>query len=385
MRPIIDNSLFCIKMFEKKRILVIGQIPPPYGGQAISIKLMLDGDYHSLKFYHIRMSFSKEMDEIGKFNFGKIFHLIKIICLTYIYRFRYKIPVLYYVPAGPNKLSMYRDFLILPFVRFLFEKIVFQFRAAGISEMYSKITKIERFFYEKAYFYPDLAIALSEFGPNDCNFVKAKRQLIIPNGLKDHYLEYEYKKNISNVEPVRILFVGLLIESKGILDLVKACALLCERGLRFDVHIIGQFHSADIQKKIKLLIEKYNMERYFKLCGVLHGIDKWTEFGQSDIFAFPSYFNCEAMPRVVLEAMCFKIPVVSTYWRGIQSMVEDGITGFLVPIKNPEMLAAKLELLIQDPILRFRMGQCGRQKYLRQFSLEKFYTNIESAFRCLYE
>ena len=50
---------------DKKKILVIGQTPPPYGGQAIMIKYMLDGKYKNIELHHVRMCFSKQFDALG--------------------------------------------------------------------------------------------------------------------------------------------------------------------------------------------------------------------------------------------------------------------------------------------------------------------------------
>ena len=63
----------------RNRILVVGQTPPPFGGQAIMIEALLDGKYKKAKLFHVRMSFSKEMDDMGKFALSKVFHLLKVV------------------------------------------------------------------------------------------------------------------------------------------------------------------------------------------------------------------------------------------------------------------------------------------------------------------
>jgi glycosyltransferase involved in cell wall biosynthesis len=78
--------------------------------------------------------------------------------------------------------------------------------------------------------------------------------------------------------------------------------------------------------------------------------------------------------------MQFEIPVVATRWRGIPSIVEDGKSGFLVPIKDSQALADKIALLLQDPALCEKMGKRGREIYLERFTLERFWRNIEEAF-----
>ena len=69
-----------------KKILVVGQTPPPYGGQANMIKYMLDGKYELIKMYHVRMSFTKAFTERGKFALQKVPHLFAVIWNVWIAR-----------------------------------------------------------------------------------------------------------------------------------------------------------------------------------------------------------------------------------------------------------------------------------------------------------
>jgi len=69
--------------------------------------------------------------------------------------------------------------------------------------------------------------------------------------------------------------------------------------------------------------------------------------------------------------MMVGLPVVATEVGGVPELVEDGVTGFLVPPKDPDALAAALQKLIADPELRRRMGQAGRKKALKEFTLSR--------------
>jgi len=72
--------------------------------------------------------------------------------------------------------------------------------------------------------------------------------------------------------------------------------------------------------------------------------------------------------------------VVATRVGGVPELVEDGITGFLVPPKDPGALAEALQKLIEDPELRWRMGEAGREKTLREFSLERMLDETEKIY-----
>lgn len=361
------------------KVLVVGQTPPPFGGQAISIQLMLKGKYQKLRLYHIRMAFSKEMDDIGKFRLGKLFHLLKVIMSVVFYRFRYKITMLYYVPAGPERIPMYRDMVILILVRWLFQKIIFQFRAAGISELYPRLSPVEKFFFRRAYFNADLAIRLSEYNPKDGESLQAKKNVIVPNGLEDIYLKCG-EKNIQNKVTTILLYVGVICESKGILVLLNASQKLKNTGFNFKIRFMGKFESNRFRNIVESFISENDLGEYIEFLGVCTGDKKWKVYNEADVFTFPSYFESEAFPRVVLEAMHFEIPVVATRWRGIPSMVEDNISGFLVPIKDSRALADKIAVLMNNTKLRITMGKQGRNLYLERFTAEKFWHNIEEAF-----
>jgi glycosyltransferase involved in cell wall biosynthesis len=283
------------------------------------------------------------------------------------------------VPAGPNRIPMYRDFAILIFTRWLFKKIVFQFRASGISEIYQRLSLFEQILFRIAYFNVDLAIRLSELTPNDGTFIRAHKNVIVPNGLEDHFEKIGMPLKKNNLPSV-LLFVGVLHESKGIMVLLEACRHLKDSGLTFKFRLMGKFESLTFRHRVEEFIKIKELSDYIEFLGVQTGNKKWEAYRNADIFVFPSYFHSETMPRVVLEAMSFEIPVVATRWRGVPSVVEDGKSGFLVPIKDSRALAEKIAMLLKDTSLRDFMGKRGREIYLEQFTAEKFWRNMEEAF-----
>jgi N,N'-diacetylbacillosaminyl-diphospho-undecaprenol alpha-1,3-N-acetylgalactosaminyltransferase len=89
----------------------------------------------------------------------------------------------------------------------------------------------------------------------------------------------------------------------------------------------------------------------------------------SDIYVLPSYR--EGIPKTLLEAASMSKPIVTTDTVGCRDVVDDGVNGFLMPIKDSKKLADKIELLIKDEKLRFKMGAEGRKKALGEFELKK--------------
>lgn len=87
------------------------------------------------------------------------------------------------------------------------------------------------------------------------------------------------------------------------------------------------------------------------------------------IVAFPSYYR-EGVPKSLIEAAAIGRPIITTNSIGCKDTVEDGFNGFLIPIKNSDVLADKLKILIDNKDLRLKMGKNSRKIAERDFSLE---------------
>lgn len=90
--------------------------------------------------------------------------------------------------------------------------------------------------------------------------------------------------------------------------------------------------------------------------------------------------SSEGLSNTLLESMAAGVPVVATQVGGNPEVVEDGVTGFLVPARNPQSLASAVGRLLDDPGLAVQFGQAGRERVAKLFSLEKMVKETE----CLY-
>ena len=365
----------------KQRILVVGQTPPPYGGQAIMIQRLLEGTYSSVELVHVRLQFSKGLNTTGKVQLRKILHLIKVILEIYWNRVLKRPKVFLYHPGGPSRVSMIKDVFILITCRWLFDKTVLYFHAAGISELYCGLSRFMKPLFRLAFFRADYAIKVLESSYPDPEILRSRKIRHFPVGVPDYsnniHLEAEDQ---SNIHCPKILFLSAIYESKGIFDLIEACARLAGENAEFSLELVGEFESEGLRENISRVIKDRGLSDRINIHGILLGQDKTSVFATSDIFCLPTFFHAENSPLVIIEAMCFGLPVVATNWRGIPSIVEDGRSGFLVPINDSQLLSEKLGLLLRDEALRKKMGKYGRDTYLKTFSLDQFYENHEMFF-----
>jgi glycosyltransferase involved in cell wall biosynthesis len=85
-----------------------------------------------------------------------------------------------------------------------------------------------------------------------------------------------------------------------------------------------------------------------------------------DVMVLPSHYG-EGVPRSLIEAAACGLPCVTTDAPGCREIVEDGVNGYLVPVRDAKALADSIRRLYVDADLRHSMGQAGREKVLREF------------------
>lgn len=171
--------------------------------------------------------------------------------------------------------------------------------------------------------------------------------------------------------PPAIISIGRLIEKKGFPDLIEACRLLHERGLAIRAEIIGE---GPLEQALREQIAAAGLTNVIALTGPLPQRDVIEQLARATVFGLPCVAEAgggmDNLPTVVMEAMAAGLPVISTALGGVPEMVQDGITGFLVPERQPGALADALGRLLADPGLARSLGKAGRERS-QLFAIEK--------------
>lgn len=169
-------------------------------------------------------------------------------------------------------------------------------------------------------------------------------------------------------EKLYVVFSARMVKEKGIIELIEAAEILRkDYENRLGFWLCGRLaDNPDAISKEELLARcdgKYIQWLDFQQ-------DMKTVLGLSHIMAFPSYYR-EGVPKSLIDACAVGRPIVTTNSIGCKDVVDDGVNGFLVPVKDSEALAQKLRILIEDKELRIRMGKASREKAEQEFDLEK--------------
>ena len=351
------------------KILFILHLPPPVHGSALVGKYIknskLVDNAFDAKF--INLSTSLTIDEIGKNPLVKISRYFKIIFNFLSYLFNFK-PEVIYLAINAKGIGFYKDFPFALFAKLFGKKLVLHFHNKGVILKQNNL--FDNFLY-RIVFKKTKVILLSKLLYDDVKkYVNEEDSYYCPNGIP--VVEYENSNTNAN-QPPELLFLSNLIESKGVFVLLDALRILNNKKITFHCNFVGG--EVDISsQQLKQRISELNLEDIVTYHGKQFGGDKYRLFNRSDIFILPTFNEC--YPLVLLEAMQFNLPLISTYEGAIPEIIDDNETGYLVEKKDSVDLANKIQHLIENPSLRKSMGEKGREKFEKKYTLFHFEQNM---------
>lgn len=356
-------------MDKKPNILFLLHLPPPVHGSSVVGKAIKDSKLINGQFdcRFINLLVSRKLNDTGKKSFSKVFRSLGT-SFSLFKEILKKKPDLCYFALTTTGFGFYKDVISVAILRLFHVKRVYHLHNKGVSKAQSGIINalLYRFVFNRAkvillskYLYPDIQ-----------KFVPKSQVYICPNGISDNIPEVT--KHVSKPkEKIKILFLSNLIKSKGVFVLLDACSIMKKNGYWFECDFVGGEGDVSEQEFKEKVVQK-GLSENVRYLGMKFDQEKEAIYSRADIFAFPTYYEQETFGLVNLEAMENSIPIVSTFEGGIPDVVENGVTGFLVPQQNVKALEEKLEILIKDPLLREKMGKLGRQKFEQEFTLDKF-------------
>ena len=358
---------------QKRRILFITPLPPPVHGSAMVSQYIKDckelQDTFQCDF--VNLSTSRRMDEIGKQSLMKYLRFIGtyFLVLWKLLTHRY---ALCYLAITCHGMGFLKDAPFVLLCKLFGRKVIIHQHNKGMSKCVDKqpykwllplVYRNTKVILLSWYLYPDIE-----------KVVKKEQVIICPNGIPyniDKEPEFERNNDV-----LSLFFLSNLIPSKGVYVLLDACRILKEKGYRFVCDFVG----GETKEITKDKFENAITERGLAECAIYHGPkygeEKNNLFCNSDIFIFPTFYHNECFPLVILEAMEYGLPIVSTSEGAIQDIVVNGSNGFICKREDATSTADAIEALLNDKDLRTRMGENGYKLFKDRFTLEVFCKNI---------
>jgi glycosyltransferase involved in cell wall biosynthesis len=356
----------------KKKILILGKLPPPYMGPAIATDIILKSSLRrSFDLAHLNTKVNASLSSIGRWGIGKIFRS----CALYIQMTGKLIasrPDLVLIPFSQDTVPFIKDSFYILLAKLFRKKVVLHLRGSNFLGWLERSSSLTRWYVKKIIRLSDGVIVL---GKNlrylFDGFLPEEKIFVVPNGADfsfpartDHHL--------------RILYFANLFRAKGIEDVLEGIKIVFDSGIKnFHTDIVGDWLERDTRQWCESFVNKHHLPVRFH--PPASGEKKFHFFANADVFVFTPR-EPEGHPWVIVEAMAAGLPVIATDKGAIAESVHHGENGFIVKEKSPEEIAAGITRLLNDGMLRTKMGQRSRRLYEEEFTENKMAVRLEEVF-----
>ncbi|MDN4036607.1 glycosyltransferase family 4 protein [Massilia sp. YIM B02443] len=198
-------------------------------------------------------------------------------------------------------------------------------------------------------------------------FAPRARVEVVPNAVPLPALADARPAPGSEPEAGRILFLGRVTPAKGVGELLEAAAALAPHHPQLRLVLAGEGSIGDIGWARRRAGELGIASRV-EWPGWLDGAARDAELARAWLFCLPSH--AEGLPMAMLEAMAAGCPVVASRVGGIPEAVRDGVDGLLVDAGDAPALARTLGRVLDEPALRRKLAQAGRQRIELKYSTD---------------
>jgi glycosyltransferase involved in cell wall biosynthesis len=202
-------------------------------------------------------------------------------------------------------------------------------------------------------------------------------RLIAGSGVDTERYRPRTDRSRQSGRPASVVFAARLLRDKGLFEYVQAARALKAEGLDVRFLVAGE---PDVGNPASVSDEQllaWRAEGSATFLG--HVQDMPALMAAADVAVLPSYH--EGLPRSLIEAAAAGLPIVTTDAPGCREIVEDGVNGFLVPVRDGAALAAAIRKLVSNPALAARMGAASREKALARFDERIVLANTLAVYR----
>ncbi|GEA16569.1 glycosyl transferase family 1 [Moorella sp. E308F] len=197
---------------------------------------------------------------------------------------------------------------------------------------------------------------------------------LIYNGIPTtRFVSKARRNNAKSEKDVVLLHIGRFAPQKNHKLLIEAFALAVKEYTTMQLWLVGD---GPLRRAVERLVKERELEEKVFFLGIRDDVPELL--ADSDVFILPS--DWEGVPLTVLEAMAADKPVIATAVGGVPELVEDGVTGILVPPCNSYALAQGILRLVKNTDLRQRMGKAAQKRALERFDITRTAREYEALY-----
>lgn len=360
-------------------LILVGAMPPPIDGQSMAFQMLVDGLHAAGESVEV-VDIGRPAERFARSPAGRVLDYSRAI-VHFIGGLWRNPSARVYLTIAQSRAGFLRDCVFVCLARLSGRSIVVHVHGGNYRGFYEAQTPALRWLVRRVLRSTERILVLAESLRSMFDFDPslASRVRVVPNGLPGEVPVYSPISPPAVGEPLRLLFLSNLIESKGYLESIAAVAELDRRGVLADLELCGEFrmNPSDDRRVTSLeqaraLVEEVvrinGLESRVHLRGTVSGEVKRAQLARCHVLVLPTRYDNEGQPLSIIEAMAWGRPVVTTDYRGIPDLVEDGVNGFLLSEPSSDELASRLFRLATEPGLLESMGSAARARFDSHFS-----------------
>lgn len=356
----------------KPRVLHVGPLPPPFGGMATYVERFLRSAVtEAFDVRHIRSDLVNKYVVWGIRR--QVLNLVNGLLLSAVFcwslmRFW---PAIVHVQTNSFR-GFYEKSVLTLMARVVGRKVIMHPQGGGFRVFYERSPRPLRRLIRRCLNLNHRVVALSgelrqvflDIGVAPERIVVLENAVFVPATNVWDPNDVARAGDGRSAKTVVVLFLNRVTVEKGILELIEAAGEIRDRRPELRFRIAGS--DTPDARTARELVAQHGLTERIEFLGPVPEEAKDAVFLAADVYVLPSHV--EGMPIGLLEAMSFGLPCIVTRVGGVPSVVEDGVNGLLVPVKDSGALAAAIEKLAADPALRRRLGTNARKTIDRRFN-----------------
>ncbi len=366
-----------------KNVLMVGPVPPPYGGIAAVVQEIVDSELRNEYKFEVFDSQKDAPSELGllkrlPFNIKRIFNFNKLITQK-----KFDFAHLHF-----DRSSFRGKIFIILSLRLRGIKVLMHLHGTSWESFYEDVSKAQRFTAKLGLKYSNIILVLYNLWVRNIKEILPDANVwVAANFVNDessfsHHLVDEYRKKCGfSQDDIVVTFVGGLGRRKGCFDILEAVPLVVSKRPQVKFLFVGGDDYSGEFDGIKNTVESTDLSRNVFLTGEATREDVTVYLNMGQIFILPSYL--EGAPIAIIEAMRASLPIITTPVGGIPDMIEHGVNGLLISPGKPEEIAESILRLVDDPFLRRSLGKTAHEVFRKRYSTSSAIREIARIYKKL--
>jgi glycosyltransferase involved in cell wall biosynthesis len=375
--------------------ILVGPLPPPTIGQSISFEMLRD-EFIARSLPHLVLDISSGAisRRDGSFSLGRVLSLMAPLCMVGVLPFlQHKN---FYLTIAQSWNGFLRDLWFIALAKLGRHRIVLHLKGGSYDNFYNSLGNFRQWVVRKTLSDADCIIVLGtslipmfDFVPNSVDKI-----IVVSNGcpLPEEALPSVAKSlpKTDSEEPIKLLYLSNLIDSKGYRDVLQAIAILKHvKKLKILCLFCGQFliasdtrlfyDSEEAEMDFKAQVKALDIEDVVTWSGVVVGDEKIKALNEAHFMVLPTHYNNEGQPVAIIEGIAMGVVVVGSRWRTIPDMLDGGQAGILVDPGSPLQIVDAIAKAANDPETYNRISNAAIKHFHDRYSRKQHLDELIAA------